>query len=64
MGIILGIILMALLIVFCYFMMKCAFSGKPVSEHIPIFAADMAFTVIEMIVSRIIFAKNEFKFLG
>ena len=55
---------MALLIVFCYFMMKCAFSGKPVSEHIPIFAADMAFTVIEMIVSRIIFAKNEFKFLG
>ena len=63
-GIIVGIILMALLIVFCYFMMKCAFSGKPISEHIHIFAADMAFTVIEMIISREIFAKYEFKILG
>lgn len=61
MGIIVGIILMALLIVFCYFMMKCAFSGKPVSEHIPIFAADMAFTVVEIIVSRKMFAKKEFE---
>lgn len=60
-GIIMGIILVVLLIAFCNFMMKFAFSGKPISEHIPIFAANTIFTVIEMIVSRVIFAKNEFK---
>ena len=60
-GIIIGIILMVLLAVFCKFMIKCAFSGEPVSEHIPIFAANTIFTIIEMIVSRVIFAKSEFK---
>ncbi len=60
-GIIMGIILLVLLIAFCSFMMKCAFSGKPLSEHIPIFAINTAFTVIEMIISKMIFAKSEFK---